>query len=101
MLCSAYQAMEWAPVASIIDALDEAFYLAIENVEPTGKRIYLALDPSGCMQNSCSRMPYCVAMASATLAMVFARREPNCIIWPRTIRSGTWTSRGSTARPGL
>jgi 60 kDa SS-A/Ro ribonucleoprotein len=70
---------ELAPVASVIGALDEAFYLAMENVEPTGKRIYLALDPSACMQDS-----YCV-MASATLAMVFARREPNCIIWPAEI----------------
>jgi 60 kDa SS-A/Ro ribonucleoprotein len=70
---------ELAPVAGIIGALEEAFYLAMENVEPTGKRIYLALDPSASMQDS-----YCV-MASATLAMVFARREPNCIIWPADI----------------
>jgi 60 kDa SS-A/Ro ribonucleoprotein len=74
----AYQG-ELSPVASIIGALDEAFYLAMQNVQPTGKRIYLALDPSASMHDS-----YCV-MASATLAMVFARREPNCIIWPADI----------------
>ena len=74
--------LEWAPVASVIDALDEAFYLAFDNVEPSGKRIYLALDASGSMQGSyCVGMPYLTAaMASAALGMVFARREPNCII---------------------
>jgi 60 kDa SS-A/Ro ribonucleoprotein len=74
--------LEWAPVASIIDALDEAFYLAFDNVEPTGKRIYLALDASGSMQRSaCAGMPYLTAaIASAALGMVFAKREPNTII---------------------
>jgi hypothetical protein len=33
-----------AAVASVIDALEEAFQLAIENVEPTGKRIHLVVD---------------------------------------------------------
>ncbi len=33
-----------AAVASIIDALDEAFHLAIENIEPAGKRIHLAVE---------------------------------------------------------
>jgi 60 kDa SS-A/Ro ribonucleoprotein len=31
-------------VSSVIDALDEAFHLAIENVEPIGKRISLAVE---------------------------------------------------------
>jgi 60 kDa SS-A/Ro ribonucleoprotein len=74
--------LEWAPVASIIDALDEAFYLTFDNVEATGKRIYLALDASGSMQRSdCSGMPFLsAAMASAALGMVFAKREPAAII---------------------
>ena len=62
----AYQ-RELAPVASIIDALDGAYDLAIENVEPTGKRICLAMDVDS------------KTTASAALAMVFERREPNCI----------------------
>lgn len=74
--------LEWAPVASVIDALDEAFYTAFDNAEPTGLRIYLALDASGSMQGSaCVGMPFVsAAMASAALAMVFARREPHCTI---------------------
>ena len=39
----------WAPVAQVVDALDAAFYAAFGNVEPTGKRMLLALDVSGSM----------------------------------------------------
>jgi 60 kDa SS-A/Ro ribonucleoprotein len=39
----------WQPVAGIVDALDAAFYATFESVEPTGKRILLALDVSGSM----------------------------------------------------
>ncbi len=62
---------EPAAVSSVVDALEEAFYLSIENVEPIGQRIYLALHTS--------------SGASAALAMVFARREPHCTIWPAGI----------------
>ncbi len=67
----AYKRGKWAPVANVIDALDEAFYLAFQNVEASGKCIYLALDGSCSMQGS---------LASAALAMVFARTEPSCTI---------------------
>ena len=69
----------WAPVANIIDALDDAFYLAFDNVEPSGQRLYLALDASGSMQASaCNGMPYLTAaMGSAAMAMAVARTEPN------------------------
>ena len=40
---------EWSPVREVVDALDAAFYAAFENVEPTGKRLLLALDVSGSM----------------------------------------------------
>lgn len=74
--------LKWAPVADVIDALDEAFYLAFDNVAPSGKRIYLAIDASGSMQGSvCNGMPFLTtAMAAAAQAMVFARTEPNCTI---------------------
>ena len=39
----------WTPVVQLVDALDAAFYTAFENVEPTGKRLLLALDVSGSM----------------------------------------------------
>ena len=39
----------WVPVREIVDALDAAFYTSFANVEPTGKRLLLALDVSGSM----------------------------------------------------
>ncbi|MBZ5608367.1 MAG: TROVE domain-containing protein [Acidobacteriia bacterium] len=74
--------LEWTPVASVIDALDRAFHLAFDNLEPTGKRICLALDAGASMQHSvCAGMPNVpVATASAALAMVFARTELHCTI---------------------
>lgn len=74
--------LQWIPVPNIIDALDTAFYLAFDNVEPSGERIYLALDASGSMQRSAvAGMPYMsAAMASAALAMMFVRTEPECTI---------------------
>jgi 60 kDa SS-A/Ro ribonucleoprotein len=39
----------WVPVREIVDALDAAFYRSFANVEPTGKRLLLALDVSGSM----------------------------------------------------
>jgi 60 kDa SS-A/Ro ribonucleoprotein len=39
----------WAPVAEITDALEEAFYLAHGHVQPSGKRMIVAVDSSGSM----------------------------------------------------
>ena len=41
--------LTWEPVPAIVDALDGAFYSAFGAVEPTGKRLMLALDVSGSM----------------------------------------------------
>ena len=78
---------ERAPVSSISDALEAAFHLAFENVEPTGKRIYLWLDASPGMRNSyCTGLPYLsAAMAAEALGMIFAKREPNCIAGSETL----------------
>lgn len=69
----------WAPVPQIIDALDGAFYLAFDAVQPTGKRFYLALDLSGSMTWNCiagiaGLLP---REASAAMALVTAHTEPN------------------------
>jgi 60 kDa SS-A/Ro ribonucleoprotein len=39
----------WEPVQKIVDALDAAFYSAFANVEPTGRRLLVAVDCSGSM----------------------------------------------------
>ncbi|HTZ06454.1 MAG TPA: TROVE domain-containing protein [Gaiellaceae bacterium] len=67
----------WMPVATIVDALDAAFYTAFENVEPTGKRLLLALDVSGSMGGGMvAGVPNLSPRdASAALALVTAATE--------------------------
>lgn len=69
--------LTWEPVSQVVDALDAAFYLAFDNVEPSGKRIVLALDVSGSMTNgTIAGIPGLTPrVASAAMAMVTARVE--------------------------
>ncbi len=72
--------LKWEPVPQIVDALDAAFYLAFDAIEPTGKRTLLALDVSGSMTWPSSRiagLSITAREASAVLAMVTARAEKN------------------------
>jgi len=68
---------EWNPVREVIDALDAAFYAAFENVEPTGKRLLLALDVSSSMLGGqVAGVPGLAPRdASAALALVTAATE--------------------------
>lgn len=60
----------------IVDALEDAFYKSFQNVEPTGKRFFLALDISGSMSwRSCSGAKLTPCEASTAMAMVTARSE--------------------------
>ena len=65
----------WTPVEEVTAALEQAFYLAFDNVAPTGKRHLLALDVSGSMGwGTISGVPGVTpAVASAVMAMVTAR----------------------------
>ena len=67
----------WSPVREVIDALDAAFYIAFENVEPTAKRLMLALDVSGSMTHSqVAGIPGLTPRdAAAALALVTAATE--------------------------
>lgn len=67
----------WTPTPRVIDALDEAFYKAFENVEPANKRMMLALDVSGSMAGGeIAGVPGLTPRdASAALALVTARTE--------------------------
>lgn len=70
--------LTWSPIRAINDALDDAFYASFGNIEPTGKNTMLALDVSGSMMMSCSKIagsPLHAAEAAAALAMVTARTE--------------------------
>ncbi len=67
----------WTPTARVVDALDAAFYLAFGNVEPSNKRLMLALDVSGSMGGGViAGVPGLTPReASAVMAMVTARTE--------------------------
>jgi 60 kDa SS-A/Ro ribonucleoprotein len=67
----------WKPSRRVVDALDAAFYTAFENVEPTGKRLLLALDVSGSMMGgNVAGVPGLTPRdASAALALVTAATE--------------------------
>jgi 60 kDa SS-A/Ro ribonucleoprotein len=67
--------MTWTPSRPIVDALDAAFYAAYSAVEPSGKRLMLALDVSGSMTAAISGLPLSCREASAALALVTAATE--------------------------
>ena len=70
--------LTWGPVKAITNALDEAFYLAFGTVTPTGKRMRLALDVSGSMdQSKVVGMNLSAREASAALALVTLAVEPD------------------------
>lgn len=69
--------LTWTTTSKIQSALNEMFYLSFDNVEPTNKNILLALDVSGSMTQEIAGMPLTCASASAAMAMVTARVEPN------------------------
>lgn len=69
--------MEWPVCSRVVDALDEAFYMAFRNVEPSGKRVMLALDVSGSMYgNLVAGTMLDAATACGAMAMVTAKKEP-------------------------
>lgn len=69
--------LTWAPVPQVVDALDEAFYAAFQNVEPTGKRLLLALDVSGSMAAGeiAGVGGITPAVGAAAMALITARTE--------------------------
>jgi 60 kDa SS-A/Ro ribonucleoprotein len=87
---------EWIPVRSIVDALDAAFYTAFENVEPSGKRLLLALDVSGSM--ACGEVAGIPGLtprdASAALALVTAATEESYEIVGFFAGRGGWKTGG-------
>jgi 60 kDa SS-A/Ro ribonucleoprotein len=74
--------LTWSPVAPIMDALEEGFYLAFPNVVPTGKAIYIGLDISGSMGSEFTPgSGITCAQARAALCLVTARTEKNYCIY--------------------
>jgi 60 kDa SS-A/Ro ribonucleoprotein len=69
--------LTWEANRAIVDALNDAFYLSFETLEPTGKRTLLCLDISGSMGGGeVAGLPDLTPrMATAAMAMVTARVE--------------------------
>jgi 60 kDa SS-A/Ro ribonucleoprotein len=86
---------EWNPVREVVDALGAAFYAAFGNVEPTGKRLLLALDVSASMTSGCvAGVPGLTPRdASAALALVTAATEPHYEMVGFFARKGGWKAR--------
>jgi hypothetical protein len=75
--------------------MNDAFYLAFDAIEPTGKNHLLALDVSGSMSAAIAGMPLSCRDATAVLAMVTARAEKHWHVVGFT--GGNGFSRSSTA----
>lgn len=85
--------LSWKPNRAIVDALDDAFYLSFDAVEPTGKNTLLALDLSGSMTwDNIAGSLITPREASAAMAMVTARTEKNwhCVGFSCRISTSTW-----------
>ena len=72
--------LSWTPKASILRALETAFQLSFKNVEPSNKRILLALDVSGSMV--CNKVAGITCMSaseiSAAMATIYKTCEKQC-----------------------
>lgn len=68
----------WNVIGEIVDALDEAFYLAFDNVEPAGKNTLVAVDVSGSMDwVNITGTNVTPRVGAAAMAMVTLRTEPH------------------------
>lgn len=72
----------WTPNVGIIDALNEAYYMAFGNVEPAGKKTLLALDVSSSMQwGRIAGIPgFTPHRGAAAMATVTLRTEPDVMV---------------------
>jgi 60 kDa SS-A/Ro ribonucleoprotein len=72
----------WTPVQQVVDPLNEAFYLAFDNVEATGKRWLLGVDVSGSMSTGAVAgvAGMTPRVAAAAMALVTAATEAQHVI---------------------
>ena len=96
-------ALSWTPVREIVDALDEAFYLAFRSVEPTGKKHLLALDVSGSMgMGTIAGIPGLTPrVATAAMAMATARVERDFEIVAFTAAPGGYGGQWGGGQSGI
>lgn len=68
----------WSPKPKITDALDAAFYTAFQNVEPTNRKLLLAVDVSSSMMSGdVGGSPLTPREAAVAMALVTLNVEPD------------------------
>jgi 60 kDa SS-A/Ro ribonucleoprotein len=95
---------KWTPERKIIDALDEAFYTSFKTVEPTGKRILLAVDCSSSMGIGIFKSPLNAREAAAAMVLSIAKVEKDFDVVGFTMsrkRGQSWSSRLDMDTNGL
>lgn len=85
--------LTWAPKQAIVDALDAAFYASFGNVEPTGKRINIALDVSGSMGATLMNSNVTAREGSTAMALATLAADPDTTD-TIAFTSGGWTAPG-------
>ena len=82
--------LKWSPNREIVEALNDAFYLSFDYVEPTNKRYLLGLDVSGSMYGNpvFGIAGMNAATASAAMALVTMRVEKDAMIKGFTAGAG-------------
>ena len=72
----------WTPNQKIVDALNDAFYLAFKTVEPTGKNTLIGVDISASMTwNAGNGTPLTSAEVAAAMALVTLNVEENAAVY--------------------
>jgi 60 kDa SS-A/Ro ribonucleoprotein len=93
----------WTPVPAVIDALQQAFYLAFGAVQPSGGRVLLALDVSGSMDaGMIGGVPGLTPrLGTAAMSLVTARTEVQTTSVAFTSAGGGYGGRWGGGTPGL
>lgn len=68
--------LTWTAQTAIIDALDAMFYMSFGNVEPTGKRICIAMDVSASMGSALMNSNVTAYEGSAAMALATIAADP-------------------------
>lgn len=94
--------LTWTPDPHVLAALEKAFYLAFENVEPSGKRLLLGIDVSGSMgfrgfdhMGSIAGTHIKAYQAAAVMAMSQIKTEQWCL--PVAFTGNNTMSRGAAS----
>ena len=93
----------WRANAKIVDALDAAFYRSFKSLEPTGKRMLLALDVSGSMsEGSIAGIPGLnPRVGSAAMSLVTAATEQNHAFVAFTAAAGGYGGQWGGGQSGI